>query len=83
MLATERLSQIEAAGSDLIERLIPLDLDEQTLRIVLYLQDSSNLRITEQWEGTDLLRYSYYWLNAQNQLRIGSKVDHAGRPYRS
>ena len=70
MLATERLSQIEAAGADLIERIVPLDLDEQTLRIILYLRDGSNLRITEQWNGTVLLRYSYYWLTEQNELQI-------------
>ena len=68
MLATERLSQIEETGADLIERIVPLDLDEQTLRIILYLRDGSNLRITEQWDGT---AYSYYWLTEQNELRIG------------
>ncbi len=71
MVATERLSQIEAAGTDLIVRIVPLDLDEQTLRIILYLRDGSNLRVTEQWEGTSLLRYSYYWLTAENRLQIG------------
>jgi hypothetical protein len=71
MLATERLSQIEEAGADLIERIVPLDLDEQTLRVILYLRHGSNLRVTEQWDGTTLLRYSYYWLTHQNELQIG------------
>lgn len=71
MLAIERLSQIEEAGADLIEQIVPLDLDEQTLRIILYLRDGSNLRITEQWDGAVLLRYSYYWLTQQNELQIG------------
>ena len=38
-------------------------LAEKMLRVVLYLKDSSNLRITELWADKILKKYSYYWLN--------------------
>ena len=71
MWATERLLEIEQRFGQEIERIIPLDLDGQTLRLILYLQDGTNLRLTEQWHGDVLERYSYYWLTATNKLKIG------------
>lgn len=59
MNATERLLVIEQISADLAERIVPLELDGESLRVVLYLQDGNNLRITEQWQGQPLLRYSY------------------------
>jgi hypothetical protein len=50
---------------------MPLELDGHTLRLILYLPDGTNLRLTEQWNGAVLERYSYYWLTASNALRIG------------
>ena len=71
MRATERLLEIEQRFGSEIERIIPLDLDGQTLRLILYLQDGTNLRLTEQWNGEVLERYSYYWLTATNELKVG------------
>ena len=71
MEATERLLEIEARCGDILERIVPLDLDGQTLRLILYLKDGTNLRLAEQWEGDVLVRYSYYWLTATNELKIG------------
>lgn len=71
MQATDRLIQIEQTWGDKVERIIPLELDGGTLRVVIYLWDGSNLRITEQWQGQRLLRYSYYWLTQENALQIG------------
>lgn len=71
MLATERLLEIEQVCVDLAERIQILDLDGETLRIVLFLRDGSNLRVTEQWQSSELKRYSYYWLTADNRLQIG------------
>ncbi len=71
MLATERLLEIEERFGAATERIVPLDLDGQTLRLILYLPDGTNLRLTEQWNGSVLERYSYYWLTATNELKIG------------
>lgn len=71
MRATERLLEIEEQGGILIDRIVPIELDGQALRLVLYLKDGTNLRLTEQWHGPVLERYSYYWLTADNQLKIG------------
>jgi hypothetical protein len=71
MRTTERLLEIEQRFGPEIERIMPLELDGQTLRLVLYLHDGTNLRLTEQWNGEVLERYSYYWLTATNELKIG------------
>ena len=71
MLATERLIEIEELFSDQVARIVVTELDGETLRLILHLNDGSNLRVAEQWSGTVRKRYSYYWLTAENQLRIG------------
>ena len=71
MLASERLMEIEEKFEAKVERIVPVDLDEETLRVVLYLKDGTNLRVTEQWAGKVLKRYSYYWLNSANELKVG------------
>lgn len=71
MLAIERLLEIEELCQEHVQRLIPLELDGETLRLILYLDDGTNLRVTEQWNGNTLDRYSYYWLTSENELKIG------------
>ena len=71
MLASERLLEIEEKFEENVERIVPVELDGETLRVVLYLKDGTNLRVTEQWAGRVLKRYSYYWLNAANDLKVG------------
>lgn len=71
MLASERLLEIEERFGSAIERIVPLELDGQTLRLILHLPDGTNLRLTEQWNGSVLERYSYYWRTATNELKIG------------
>jgi hypothetical protein len=60
MLATERLLNIERELGALVDRIVPIELDGETIRLVLHLKDGSNLRVTEQWSGNVLDRYSYY-----------------------
>ena len=60
MLAGERLSEIREQFGSRVDRLIPLELDGEALRLILYLEDGTNLRVTEQWQGPTLERYSYY-----------------------
>lgn len=71
MLAIDRTAEIEARFAEIIQRISIIELDGETLRLVLFLKDGTNLRVTEQWEGEMLLRYSYYWLSSTNELKIG------------
>lgn len=71
MLATERLLEIEEKIGAMVDRIVPIELDEETLQITLYLKDGSNLRVAEQWDGKNIKRYSYYWLTPANELKIG------------
>ena len=59
MLATERVFEIEEAYGEKVQSLVPLELDGETLRL------------TEQWHGRTLKRYSYYWLTSTDKLKIG------------
>ncbi|NCP04532.1 MAG: hypothetical protein GW861_14290 [Deltaproteobacteria bacterium] len=71
MLAVDRLLQIETLFAAHAARMVVIELDEELLRLVLYFEDGSNLRVTEQWNEDALERYSYYWLTAENELKIG------------
>ena len=71
MLATERLLEIETNFGESVERIVPVELDGETLRLILHLKDGTNLRVTEQWSGSLLERYSYYWLTPTNELKVG------------
>jgi hypothetical protein len=71
MLATERLLAIETEFGKLVDRIVPVELDGETIRLVLHLKDGTNLRVTEQWSGNVLERYSYYWLTLASEVRIG------------
>ena len=71
MLATERLLEIEEVFAARVSRIVVLELDGEALRLIMYLRDGTNLRVTEQWSGEKLKRYSYYWLSEENQLKVG------------
>ena len=45
MLASERLLEIEEKFEEDVERIVPIELDGETLRVVLYLKDDTNLRV--------------------------------------
>jgi hypothetical protein len=40
-----------------------LRLTDETLKLLLALNDGTTLRVAERWLGGVLTRYSYYWLN--------------------
>ena len=71
MLANERLLDIEAKFAEIVEKVVLLEAEGETLKTILFLKDNSNLRVTEQWEGDFFKRYSYYWLSSENKLIIG------------
>ena len=43
-----RLLSIYAAYSEHIQRLVPLQIEDEYLKAVIYLSDGSNLRVTEE-----------------------------------
>lgn len=71
MTAAERLLEIEATFKEKVDKIVPLELDGETLRLILYLKDGTNLRLTEQWSGNNLNRYSFYWLTSTGELKTG------------
>lgn len=71
MLAAARLLEIEEQFGEYIRSIVPLKLDGETLLLILHLREGTHLRVTEKWRGDVLERYSYYWLTAENQLKIG------------
>jgi hypothetical protein len=66
-----RLLAIYADYGDYIQRLVPLQVEDEYLKAVIYFADGSNLRVTEEWEEGRLIGYSYYWLTPDNRLKIG------------
>jgi len=66
-----RILDIYAAYGEYIRRLVPLQVEDEYLKIVIYFADGGNLRVTEEWEDDVLTRYSYYWFTPDNQLKIG------------
>ena len=47
MLAAERLLEIGETFGEQVQSIVPLELDGETLRLILYLKDGTNLRVTE------------------------------------
>lgn len=60
MLAAARLLEVEERFGEHIQSIVPLELDGETLRLILYLKGGTHLRVTEKWRGDVLERYSYY-----------------------
>ncbi len=71
MLATERLIEIELLCSGKAHHIEVIESDGEYLKIVIYFNDDSNLRVAELWEKDKLAKYSYYWLSSNQELKIG------------
>jgi len=65
-----RILDIYGRYGEYIYRLVPLQVEDEYLKIVIF-TNGSNLRVTEEWEEGVLTRYSYYWLTPDGQLQIG------------
>lgn len=66
-----RLLAIYAAYSESIARLVPLQVEDEYLKLAIYFSDGCSLRVAEEWEAGVLVSYSYYWLTSDNSLNIG------------
>ena len=67
----ERISQIESTYAPLLRNVLVVNLTEETFRLILGRNDGTNLRVAERWRGRALVRYSYYWLDAEDRLKVG------------
>lgn len=67
----ERVRELEHKYAHLIQDLLVLRLTEETFRLIIILNDGTNLRMVERWRGGVLVRYSYYWLDAEDRLKVG------------
>lgn len=71
MLPEQRIQQIEEQYAHAVQDILVLQITEETLKVLFVLPDGSTLRIAERWRANQLIRYSYYWLDQENQLRVG------------
>ncbi len=67
----ERVRQIERAYAHRLQDVLVLRLTEETPKLVLVLNDGMTLRLVERWQARKLVRYSYYWLDVEDNLKIG------------
>lgn len=51
-----RILDIYARYSEHIRRLVPLQVEDEYLKIAIYFADGSNLRVTEEWEEGILVK---------------------------
>ena len=71
MLATDRLIEIELLCAGKAHHIEVIESDGEYLKIVIFLNDGSNLRVAELWDKNKLAKYSYYWLSSNQALKIG------------
>ena len=71
-----RVLDIYAKYGEYIKSIVPLKIEDEYMKIVIYLLDDTNLRVTEEWDGDELVHYSYYWLTPDNRLKIGWDNSH-------
>ncbi len=57
----KRVREIAQKYAYLVQNLLVLRLTEETLKLILVLNDGTTLRVAERWQGKALTRYSY-WL---------------------
>jgi len=67
----ERLKEIEQRYIHLIEDILVLTLSDEIFKIILKLRGQTTLRVMERWKNNELVRYSYYWLDSDDNIKIG------------
>lgn len=67
----DRIREIEQKYAYLLQDFLILRLSEETFRLILLFNDGTTLRVAERWRDNKLIRYSYYWLDTKNNLKIG------------
>jgi len=70
-LLQARIADLWAILADLIAEVTVVRVDYHAFSLKVVLTDGSTLRINEQYNLGKLEQYAYYWLDADEQLRIG------------
>lgn len=67
----KRVREIAQKYAHLAQDLLVLHLTDETLKLILVLNDGTTLRVMERRQGKALTRYNYYWLDGGSNLKIG------------
>ena len=70
-LLQARIAELWAILADLIADVTVVRVDYNAFQLKVTLTDGGTLRISEQYRQGKLEQYAYYWLNADERLRIG------------
>ena len=71
MFIQNRVHNIERLIAHLAQNVLVLRLTSETLRLSIWLNDGTTLRVAERWANGVLTRYSYYWLDTHNTIKVG------------
>lgn len=66
-----RVQEIAQKYAHLVTDVLVLSLTDELFRLILALKDGTTLRVSERWRGQLLVRYSYYWLDNRDRLKVG------------
>lgn len=66
-----RVQEIAQKYVHLAHDVLLLSLTDETFRLILALKDETTLRVSERWRRQTLVRYSYYWLDRADRLKVG------------
>lgn len=66
-----RVQEIAQKYAHLVYDVLVLSLTDETFRLILALKDGTTLRVSERWRGQLLVRYSYYWLDSHDRMKVG------------
>lgn len=71
MTVVQRIQKIQRDFAAFAAEIVVLRVTEETFKLRLNFEDGSRLQVTERWQSGTQFRYSYYWLDAQDELIVG------------
>ena len=73
-LLQARVTVIFSTLGQYVVSVTPLAVNFNSFKLKITLTDGSTLRLNESYRDNNLEKYAYYWLDAHNELIIGSAV---------
>ncbi len=68
----ERIALVQKVAGDIISRIEILPVENPNyIKLKVSFVNEDLLHIRESWSGENLERYAYYWLDGENNLKIG------------